>query len=91
MKKQNLAGKIVKKATFSTEGYFEDIDEVEDVHGYQNFLMFTLTYADSFCLSIYTNELLRDLDDFRMTKWGYLFDSIYDYEYTCESPVTTGP
>ncbi|MFV0341336.1 MAG: hypothetical protein ACK5JH_00380 [Anaerocolumna sp.] len=31
------------------------------------------------------------MEDFHKTKWGYLYDSILDYEYTSESPVTTGP
>ncbi|MDF2590432.1 MAG: hypothetical protein K0S41_4275 [Anaerocolumna sp.] len=85
-----MVGEIVKKASFSTNGYFEEIDEVENEHGYQKFLNFVLKYADSFCLSIYMNEMFRDMDDFRKTKWGYLYNSILDYEYTCESPVTIG-
>lgn len=79
------------KATFSTNDYFEGIDEVENEHGYQKFIKFALKYADSFCLSIYINEELNDLEDFHKTKWGYLYDSILDYEFTCESPVTIGP
>lgn len=84
-------GEIMKKATFSTDKYFVDIVEVENKQGYQNFLEFAFSYADSFCLSIYTNEKLIDLQDFRKTKWGYLNDSILDYEYTHKSPVTQGP
>lgn len=78
------------KATFSTNDYFESIDEVENEHGYQKFLKFALEYADSFCLSLYINEELKDLEDFHKTKWGYLFYSVLDYEFTCESPVTIG-
>lgn len=81
----------MKKATYSTNEYFKSINEVENEHGYQKFLDFALEYADSFCLSIYTNDELNDLEDFHKTKWGYLYDSILDYEYTCKSTVTTGP
>ncbi len=86
-----MAGDIVKKATYSTNGYFVSMNEVENEHGYQNFINFVLKYADSFCLSIYTNDEFKGLEDFHKTKWGYLSDSIQDCEYTCESPVTKGP
>lgn len=70
---------------------FVDMPGIDNQDGYSKFLRFALKYADSFCLSVYTNDKMNDLEDFKWSKWGYLSESIIDYEYTTESPVTDGP
>lgn len=80
----------MKKAAFSTQ-YLEDIDEVETPEGYQEFIKFALRYSDSFCMSVYREQGMNDVRDFRTSRLGYLYNSIIDYEYTAESPVTLGP
>lgn len=57
----------MNKATYSTVEYFKEIEDVENEQGYQIFLKFVLKYADSFCLSIYKNEKINDLEDFHKT------------------------
>lgn len=57
-----MVGEIVKKASFSTNGYFEEINEVENEHGYQKFLNFISCTHEQFCsidgnvLKLYHNQ-----------------------------------
>lgn len=80
----------MEKAVF-TRKYFEDIPGLDTEAGWQRFLDFALDYADGFCLSFYTDcGPLRELspEDFHASQWGFLYDSISDWEVTAESPVT---
>lgn len=59
--------------------------------GWRRFLDFVLSYADSFCLSFYTDcGPFRALspEDFCASPWGFLSASISDWEVTDQSPVT---
>ena len=67
---------------------FEGLATAEDYH---RVLDFALDYADFFSLTYYPfvkNPGLT-VDDFRRSKWGFLADSIADWEVTRETPTTT--
>ena len=82
----------MEKAVFSRE-YFVDCPEAQQKKGYQRLLDFAFEYADGFTLSYQKpgNKVAPTLDEFQSTRWGYLAESVYDYECTTESPVTIGP
>ena len=83
----------MEKAVFS-RCYFVDCPEAEREEGYHRFLEFASGYADGFTLSFQKpgfKEGEPELDVFQSSRWGYLTESIYDYECTTESPVTIGP
>ena len=83
----------MEKAVFSRR-YFVDCPEAERKEDYQRFLEFVFGYADGFTLSYQKPGFKAGapgLDDFQSSRWGYLAESVYDYECTNESPVTTGP
>lgn len=80
----------MEKASF-TRKYFEDIPGLDTPDGWQRFLDFVLHYADSFCLSFYTDcSPFRELspEDLHASQWGFLSGSITDWEVTTQSPVT---
>lgn len=71
----------------------KDFDEVPifykslaDSKTYKRFIRFACGYADCICM---TCDGLW-YEDFQNSKWGFLSDSILDYEYTIETPVTKG-
>ena len=80
----------MKKAFYSSPTLVE-IDDLETQEGYHTFLRFALDYGDACCMSIYVNDGMTGIDDFRLTRWGFLAGSILDWEVTRESPVTFGP
>ena len=61
----------LKKATFVTDNCV-DMPGIHNQDEYSKFLRFALKYADSFCLSVYTNDKMNDLEDFKCSKWGCL-------------------
>ena len=80
----------MEKASF-TRKYFENLPGLDAPAGWRRFLDFVLSYADGFCLSLYTEcGPFRTLspEDFRASPWGFLADSVTDWEVTCDSPVT---
>ena len=83
----------MEKAVFSRDT-FVDCPEAERKKDFHRFLEFAFGYADGFTLS-YGKPGFKagapELDDFQSSRWGYLAESVYDYECTNESPVTTGP
>ena len=84
----------MEKAVFSRD-YFVDCPEAEQKKGYQRFLDFAFGYADGFTLSYQRPPGFKagapELEEFQSSRWGYLTESVYDYECTTESPVTIGP
>ena len=66
---------------------FEGQAAAED---YRRILDFALDYADCFSLTYYPFVKNPGLtaDDFRRSKWGFLADSIVDWEVTRETPTT---
>ena len=80
----------MEKAAF-TRKYLEDVPGLDSPEGWRRFLDFVLSYADSFCLSFYTDcGPFRALspEDFCASPWGFLSASISDWEVTDQSPVT---
>ena len=80
----------MEKAAF-TRKYLEDVPGLDSPDIWRRFLDFVLSYADSFCLSFYTDcGPFRALspEDFCASPWGFLSASISDWEVTAQSPVT---
>ena len=80
----------MEKAAF-TRKYLEDVPGLDSPDIWRRFLDFVLSYADSFCLSFYTDcGPFRALspEDFCASPWGFLSASISDWEVTDQSPVT---
>lgn len=80
----------MEKAAF-TRKYLEDVPGLDSPEGWRRFLDFVLSYADSFCLSFYTDcGPFRALspEDFCASPRGFLSASISDWEVTDQSPVT---
>ena len=74
-----------------TRKYLEDVPGLDSPDIWRRFLDFVLSYADSFCLSFYTDcGPFRSLspEDFRASPWAFLSGSISDWEVTDQSPVT---
>lgn len=83
----------MEKAAF-TRKYLEDVPGLDSPDIWRRFLDFVLSYADSFCLSFYTDcGPFRALspEDFCASPWGFLSASISDWEVTDQSPSPPAP
>ena len=61
--------------------------ELGDSAVYKKFISFACGYAD--CICVTCDGVWYE--DFQDSKWGFLHDSVLDYEYTVQTPVTRGP
>lgn len=73
------------KKVKNTNNTLIDFKELRNEKNYRNFMQWALKYADMICV---TCEGMF-YEDFIESKWGFLKESILDYEYTSDTPVTS--
>ncbi len=64
-----------------------EYNELENAEEYASFMKWMPRYADSICLTCVGLEY----SEFGESRWEFLADSVIDYGYRVESPVTQGP